>query len=196
MHIFVYNKETNKEEEIICTPSHRIYIVNKGWIEAKKILANDKVLLYTDNIGLISKIYKEELTEEQTTYNFEVEDNHNYYVSEEFVLVHNKCDTNQLTYNGEPLYRGGDDFTAQLKDVRLTKEGLVKTSHGVSLNSSLDELSRFSKITQVDSIPDCLQIIKRGSKPHHFEIVPKEVMSFADYNAALKQIVFHVVVGG
>ena len=84
MHIFVYNKETDKEE-IICTSSHRIYRVNKGWVKAENILANDKVLLYTDNIGLISKIYIEELTEEQTTYNFEVEDNHNYYVSKKYV---------------------------------------------------------------------------------------------------------------
>ena len=27
----------------------------------------------------------------ETTYNFEVEDNHNYYVSEECILVHNEC---------------------------------------------------------------------------------------------------------
>ena len=28
----------------------------------------------------------------ETTYNFEVEDNHNYYVSEVCILVHNECD--------------------------------------------------------------------------------------------------------
>ena len=27
----------------------------------------------------------------ETTYNFEVEDNHNYYVGEECILVHNEC---------------------------------------------------------------------------------------------------------
>ena len=31
------------------------------------------------------------LENEETTYNFEVEDNHNYYVGENSVLVHNKC---------------------------------------------------------------------------------------------------------
>lgn len=61
------------------------------WIEAKKIIENYKFLLYNDTISTISKIYEEEFTEEQTTYNFEVEDNHNYYVREEYVLVHNKC---------------------------------------------------------------------------------------------------------
>ena len=33
----------------------------------------------------------EELTQAETTYNFEVEDFHTYYVSEKKVLVHNKC---------------------------------------------------------------------------------------------------------
>ena len=41
----------------------------------------------------------------ETTYNFEVEDNHNYYVSDECVLVHNQCsgiDENQIsTGNGK-----------------------------------------------------------------------------------------------
>ena len=31
------------------------------------------------------------LENEETTYNFEVEDNHNYYVGENSVLVHNHC---------------------------------------------------------------------------------------------------------
>ena len=32
----------------------------------------------------------------ETTYNFEVEDNHNYYVSEECILVHNDCIKNEF----------------------------------------------------------------------------------------------------
>ena len=83
-----------------------------------------------------------------------------------------------------------------MKDVRLTKNGMVKPTHGVSLNSHLDELSQFSKISKVDSIPDSMKMIQRGLKLNHFEIVQKNLISFSDYNSALKQIVFHVIIGG
>ena len=77
--------------------SYLIYINNKGWIEAKDILENDEVLLYNNIIGIVIKKELQILDHYETTYNFEVEDNHNYYVSDENVLVHNKC-TNSDKY--------------------------------------------------------------------------------------------------
>ena len=91
LHLTILNEETKTEEEIICTKNHRIYIKNKGWIEANEILENEEVLLYNNVIGKVIRKELENLTYEETTYNFEVEDNHNYYVGEECVLVHNKC---------------------------------------------------------------------------------------------------------
>ena len=91
LHLTILNEETKKEEEIICTKNHRIYIKNKGWIAANEILENEEVLLYNNVIGKVIRKELENLTYEETTYNFEVEDNHNYYVGEECVLVHNEC---------------------------------------------------------------------------------------------------------
>ena len=48
-------------------------------------------MLYNNVIGKVIRKELETLSYEETTYNFEVEDNHNYYVSEECVLVHNEC---------------------------------------------------------------------------------------------------------
>ena len=48
LHLKVVNEETQKEENITCTKNHRIYIKNKGWIEAKDILENDIVLMYNN----------------------------------------------------------------------------------------------------------------------------------------------------
>ena len=126
---------------------------------------------------------------QKNIYNLNVLGYHTYVVGNGLFVVHNAC-------VNDDLYRGGDDFTAQLKDVRLTKNGMVKPTHGVSLNSHLDELSQFSKISKVDSIPDSMKMIQRGLKLNHFEIVQKNLMSFSDYNSALKQIVFHVIIGG
>ena len=59
-------------------------------------LENEEVLLYNNVIGKVIRKELENLTYEETTYNFEVEDNHNYYVGEECVLVHNTgCKTNK-----------------------------------------------------------------------------------------------------
>jgi len=73
---------------IVCTPSHRIYIEKKGWIKASDIIENDELLLYNNANGIIQRI---EIEKPEVTYNFEVEDYHNYFVSEEIVLVHNDC---------------------------------------------------------------------------------------------------------
>ena len=92
LHLTIKTKD--KEEEIICTKNHRIYINNKGWIEAKDILENDEVLLYNNVIGTVIKKELQILDHYETTYNFEVEDNHNYYVSDSCILVHNDCKSN------------------------------------------------------------------------------------------------------
>ena len=91
LHLKVVNEETQKEENKTCTKSHRIYIRNKGWIEAINILDNDIVLMYNNIQGKVISKDLLVLDHFETTYNFEVEDNHNYYVSDECVLVHNEC---------------------------------------------------------------------------------------------------------
>lgn len=47
-------------------------------------------MLYNSK-GKVIKKYLQLLELEETTYNFDVEDNHNYYVTENNVLAHNKC---------------------------------------------------------------------------------------------------------
>ena len=121
--------------------NHRIYIKNKGYIETNKILEKDKVILYNGIEGLITRIEIEELEEEQTTYNFEVEDNHNYYVSEECVLVHNDCRSRavkeawkqeqQNAIQGKKLSRYWNDDELD----ELIKYGKVKGYEGHHINS-------------------------------------------------------------
>ena len=55
-HLHIFNQNTNKEEKITCTKNHRIYIKNKGYVVANKILEKDKVILYNGIEGLITII--------------------------------------------------------------------------------------------------------------------------------------------
>jgi len=47
--------------------------------------------MYNNTDGKVINIDLQILDHYETTYNFEVVDNHNYYVSEECILVHNEC---------------------------------------------------------------------------------------------------------
>lgn len=99
VHLFVKNPKTNKIQEIVCTPNHRIYIKNKGWIKTIEILENDKVLLYNGEEGCVISKEIQKLEDYETIYNFEVEELHNYFVGTEKVLVHNDCfpkDSNEI----------------------------------------------------------------------------------------------------
>ena len=86
-HIFV------NDEEIVCTGGHPFYSTKYGkFIAAKDLETDDKLLFSNGEYGIINHIEVELLAEPQTTYNFEVEDFHTYYVGENEILVHNRCD--------------------------------------------------------------------------------------------------------
>ena len=50
-----------------------------------------KLLLSSGECATIEAIQVEQLSQPETTYNFEVEDYHTYYVTKSKVLVHNSC---------------------------------------------------------------------------------------------------------
>ena len=96
-------------EEIVCTGGHPFYVLNAEedrkivryqgvksdkngrWIEAKELKKDDKLLLSDGSYGIINSVAVETLESPETTYNFEVEDFHTYFVSDSNVLVHNSC---------------------------------------------------------------------------------------------------------
>ena len=85
-HIFV------NDEEIVCTGGHPFYSTKYDkFIAAKDLETDDKLLFSNGEYGIINRIAVEVLSEPQTTYNFEVEDFHTYYVGKNEVLTHNKC---------------------------------------------------------------------------------------------------------
>ncbi|MCH5163688.1 MAG: hypothetical protein J1F36_01580 [Clostridiales bacterium] len=78
-------------EEIVCTPNHPFYVVDKGFVEAKDLKIFDILLQSDGTHAIIKDIDVEKLEKAETTYNFEVADFHTYYVTESSILVHNKC---------------------------------------------------------------------------------------------------------
>ncbi len=86
-----YNGET-----ITSTQSHPYYVVNQGWVFAKSLRAGDILATVNGEYVIVEFVQHELLESPITTYNFEVEDYHTYYVGDNEVLVHNKCFRGEL----------------------------------------------------------------------------------------------------
>ena len=78
------------DEIIKVTPHHRFYIKRNNkfeWIEVKDLTLTDKLFNNKNKLITINKIeYKKETN---IVYNFEVQNNHTYFVSNKNILVHN-----------------------------------------------------------------------------------------------------------
>ena len=78
-------------EAIETTNEHPFYVEGHGWTNASDLKVGDKVRQEDGTTGIVEKVKHVALDNPVTVYNFEVEDFHTYYVSEQKVLVHNTC---------------------------------------------------------------------------------------------------------
>jgi len=79
---------TTDNQKIYVTAEHPFYVIGNGWIKVKDLKAG--AVLKTKN-GSIEHITSSVLEKHpETVYNIEVERNHNYFVTNSNILVHNK----------------------------------------------------------------------------------------------------------
>ncbi len=76
-------------EVIESTSGHEYYELNKGWTPAKDLNINDNLLKVNKENITITNVEVDENVGTTTVYNLRVEGNHNYFVSNECILVHN-----------------------------------------------------------------------------------------------------------
>lgn len=135
-------------EEIICTEEHPFFVPNKGYIKAKYLVENEEVLMYNNSCVVLVSKEVEELEKEEETYNFEVEDNHNYFVGESLILVHNRC---KLGENMEREGRSGKAWEDAhhifprkfRKDFSKYNIDIDKAEYGVWLEKGLHRAKAF-----------------------------------------------------
>ena len=110
-------------EQITATSNHPFYVIGQGFLMAGDLKAGDEVLLLDGTIETVETVVSEKLKTPIKVYNFEVEGYHTYYVSEQGVLVHNKCPKNTTDPAGTAVTEGGSgavpqkarDIAAQVK---------------------------------------------------------------------------------
>ena len=146
LHLKFKTKDT--VEEIICTEEHPFFVPNKGYIKAKYLVENEEVLMYNNSCVVLVSKEVEELEKEEETYNFEVEDNHNYFVGESLILVHNRC---KLGENMEHEGRSGKAWEDAhhifprkfRKDFSKYNIDIDKAEYGVWLEKGLHRAKAF-----------------------------------------------------
>lgn len=85
------------------------------------------------------------------------------------------------------VYRGGQSLEIKPGDVKVVN-GLVQPTHGMSLDTDPSGLARFGGVSKVKSIPGELQVMQRGRRETHFEVVAKQPMTPERYQELARQI--------
>lgn len=119
------------EQDIVCTAGHPFYVADlETFVTAKDLKVGQNVLLADGTCATIEEIRVQKLRIPETTYNFEVEDFHTYYVSGDKVLVHNICslDPKDIRYTQDSIspyfqdHRTVDDLIKGLKNGTISPD--------------------------------------------------------------------------
>ena len=105
-------------EEITCTPMHPFYSPVKGRTSAVDLRAGDILVMLNGEYVVVEQVQHELLESPETTYNFEVEEFHTYYVGENPILVHNTGCGNKL----DSRTVAGPEDVGRYKNVRIDVE--------------------------------------------------------------------------
>ena len=94
----LYEITTTNGEVIKSTEKHEYYVLDKGWVRAYDLKVGDTLYSLKGSMK-IKTIRKVKLDKPVNVYNFTVENNHNYLITEYEFLVHNAQSTPSKTSN-------------------------------------------------------------------------------------------------
>ena len=134
---------TINDETLTCTLEHPFYVPKKGWTSAIDLRAGDILVMLNGEYVVVEQVQHELLESPETTYNFEVEDYHTYYVGDEPVLVHNKCKNIYKTDSRAKAIKEGKEFL---------EEGFTKEGNGYYVSKDRYRSMRFDT-THHDGTP-------------------------------------------
>jgi len=110
------------DESIETTLEHPFWVEGEGFKAAGELEEGEYVQTADGEILPVVKVQKEYLKESVIVYNFEVEDWHTYYVSDEEVLVHNTC----------MMQKGGQgNNSSKFKDGELYEDFIEVDGHRI-----------------------------------------------------------------
>lgn len=100
-----YVVEYDAGNTIETTAEHPFFVSGQGWVETANLTAGNELITDRGSTVIVESVTKVVHDDPIAVYNFEVEDEHTYYVgvygSDEFVLVHNSCAHTQAEWTKE-----------------------------------------------------------------------------------------------
>jgi len=84
-------------ETVRATPEHRIWSEGRGWVEAKDLGDDDRLVDLDGRVVRVASVV--DVPVEAVVYNFEVEGTHTYFVGALGTWVHNACDPIKPVFN-------------------------------------------------------------------------------------------------
>lgn len=166
--VLTYNEETGEKEykkvkKVMCrmtrrmcamelsngttlevTPEHRFFS-NGEWTPIEELNVNDNLQLKDNSIVVIeNKIIFPTFVE---VYNLEIEDNENYYVTEEGVLVHNGCRHEEINDIEEQRYLKAKEFY-QKYNPEMSPDALESHLSGIDFSKPV-EVVKYSEGTEL-----------------------------------------------
>ena len=157
--------------EIKVTPSHPMLKIGNTWVFAGALKVGDKLAGYDGDEVEVKEIEEEPLESSEKVYNLTVEDYHTYVVSEDSVVVHNKCDLlgikriSKITPDIIPN-KGFNSFNKLKKYLGSPGEG--KAWHHIVEQSQIGKRADFP-ITKVNNVNNVIAI-PHGSGTIHSKI--------------------------
>ena len=117
-------------EEIVCTNEHPFYSPVKGWTAACKLRAGDILVTVNGEYVVVEWVQHELLESPVKVYNFQVEDDHTYYVSDSGFLVHNSCAHKSSSWRTQKsnYWKANQNTASPLYD--LTEENVALMAKG------------------------------------------------------------------
>ena len=126
------------------TPEHRFFS-NGEWTPIEELNVNDNLQLKDNSIVVIeNKIIFPTFVE---VYNLEIEDNENYYVTEEGVLVHNGCRHEEINDIEEQRYLKAKEFY-QKYNPEMSPDALESHLSGIDFSKPV-EVVKYSEGTEL-----------------------------------------------
>ena len=136
--------ELSNDTTLEVTPEHRFFS-NGEWTPIEELNVNDILQLKDNSIVVIeNKIIFPTFVE---VYNLEIEDNENYYVTEEGVLVHNGCRHEEINDIEEQRYLKAKEFY-QKYNPEMSPDALESHLSGIDFSKPV-EVVKYSEGTEL-----------------------------------------------
>ncbi|WP_370945085.1 polymorphic toxin-type HINT domain-containing protein [Amycolatopsis sp. cg5] len=166
--------------ELKVTPQHPFWVVGRGWVEAGHVRVGDRFQSLNGAQPAVETITTQAVG--TTVYNFEVEGDHNYYITDAQLLVHN-CDVRSLIKNDSFFVKAAEEAGSNQKVQKEINDLVGKfmngntnpgigtkalTGTGLSYLRGKDGARVFYRVTE-----NGMEIIAKASKDNEDKVIAR-----------------------